>query len=114
MTEQAKPPSVREALREASSDIHNAIEALLHVPFHDGRDKAIDLLAVRRDKISAALSAPDDSAASGWNEALERAAMLHESVNPASDEERVHRIPGAGAMGAVIEYRDKIRGLKIT
>ncbi len=43
--------------------------------------------------------------------ALESAAQLHESVNPASDEERLHGSPGAGAMGAVIEYRDKIRAL---
>jgi hypothetical protein len=34
---------------------------------------------------------------------------LHESVSPASDEERLHGSPGAGAMGAVIEYRDAIR-----
>lgn len=39
----------------------------------------------------------------------ERCAMLHESVNPASDDERLHPWPGAGAMGAVIEYRDLIR-----
>lgn len=39
----------------------------------------------------------------------ERCAMLHESVNPASDDERLHHDPGAGAMGAVLEYRDLIR-----
>lgn len=39
----------------------------------------------------------------------ERFAGLHESVNPASDEERANNVPGAGAMGAVIEYRDLIR-----
>ena len=39
----------------------------------------------------------------------ERCARLHESVNPASDEERAHGDPGAGAMGAVVEYRDLIR-----
>lgn len=39
----------------------------------------------------------------------ERCAMLHEIVNPASDDERLHHTPGAGAMGAVIEYRDLIR-----
>jgi hypothetical protein len=39
----------------------------------------------------------------------ERCARLHESVNPASDEERLHNVPGAGAMGAIIEYRDLIR-----
>lgn len=44
--------------------------------------------------------------------ALDDAAALHESVNPASDDERGHGVPGAGAMGAVIEYRDKIRALK--
>jgi hypothetical protein len=42
-------------------------------------------------------------------EERERCASLHESVNPASDEERSHGDPGAGAMGAVIEYRDLIR-----
>lgn len=42
-------------------------------------------------------------------------AYLHESVNPASDAERLDKSPGAGAMGAVIEYRELIRarfGLK--
>jgi hypothetical protein len=45
----------------------------------------------------------------GFNAATERAASLHEQVNPASDDERHHKVPGAGAMGAVIEYRDAIR-----
>lgn len=45
-------------------------------------------------------------------DALEQAAMLHEQVDCASDAERLAGIPGAGAMGAVIEYRDKIRELK--
>lgn len=39
----------------------------------------------------------------------ERCASLHESVNSASDQERFDGHPGAGAMGAVIEYRDLIR-----
>lgn len=39
----------------------------------------------------------------------ERCAMLHESINVASDGERLAGHPGAGAMGAVIEYRDLIR-----
>lgn len=39
----------------------------------------------------------------------ERCAQLHEQVNPASDDERFHHAPGAGAMGAVIQYRDLIR-----
>jgi hypothetical protein len=39
----------------------------------------------------------------------ERCAQLHEQVNPASDDERLHHVPGAGAMGAVIQYRDLIR-----
>jgi hypothetical protein len=47
-------------------------------------------------------------------QALEEAAYLHESVNPASDAERHHNDPGAGAMGAVIEYRDAIRALITT
>lgn len=41
----------------------------------------------------------------------DRAASLHESINPASDEERSKNVPGCGAMGAVIEYRDAIRKL---
>jgi hypothetical protein len=45
----------------------------------------------------------------GFDAATERAASLHESVNPASDDERHDHIPGAGAMGAVIQYRDLIR-----
>jgi hypothetical protein len=48
----------------------------------------------------------------GWNTAVERAASLHEMIDPASDDERTHKVPGAGATGAVINYRDEIRGLK--
>lgn len=47
----------------------------------------------------------------GFNAAIERAGSLHENINPASDEERLNHAPGAGAMGAVIEYRDSIRSL---
>lgn len=46
---------------------------------------------------------------SGWCAAREWSAALHEQVNPASDQERHNGDPGAGAMGAVIEYRDAIR-----
>lgn len=40
----------------------------------------------------------------------ERCASLFESVNPASDDERLHNAWGAGAMGAVLEFRDLIWG----
>jgi hypothetical protein len=46
-----------------------------------------------------------------YTAATERAAALHESVDPASDDERLNKVPGAGAMGAVIQYRDLIRAL---
>lgn len=45
----------------------------------------------------------------GFRDATTRAGDLHEQVDSASDAERLENIPGAGAMGAVIEYRDKIR-----
>lgn len=45
----------------------------------------------------------------GFDAATKRAGDLHESINPASDQERHDGAPGAGAMGAVIEYRDAIR-----
>ena len=45
----------------------------------------------------------------GFRAATEWAANLHEQVNSASNAERLNGTPGAGAMGAVIEYRDKIR-----
>ena len=45
----------------------------------------------------------------GFRAATERAASLHEQVDSASDAERLRGIPGAGAMGSVIEYRDRIR-----
>ena len=47
----------------------------------------------------------------GFSAATRRAGDLHESVNAASDQERHDGHPGAGAMGAVIEYRDAIRNL---
>jgi hypothetical protein len=40
----------------------------------------------------------------------ERCAGLHEQVDPASDDERLRHVPGAGAM-AVIQYRDLIRSV---
>lgn len=48
----------------------------------------------------------------GFNAATERAASLHEQVNPASDDERNNSVPGAGGMGAVIQYRDLIRATR--
>lgn len=45
----------------------------------------------------------------GYRDATARAADLHEQIDSASDAERLDRVRGAGAMGAVIEYRDKIR-----
>ena len=45
----------------------------------------------------------------GFQIATEKAAQLHESINPSSDDERHNKTHGAGAMGAVIEYRDQIR-----
>lgn len=48
----------------------------------------------------------------GFYVAADLAASLSESVDNASDAERVNGSPGAGAMGAVIEYRDKIRKLR--
>jgi hypothetical protein len=39
----------------------------------------------------------------------EECARLFEQVNPASDDERFHHVPGAGAMGAVLQFRDLIR-----
>jgi hypothetical protein len=46
------------------------------------------------------------------NTTLDEAAALWESINPASDDERIKGDPGAGAMGAIIEYRDQIKALK--
>lgn len=61
-----------------------------------------------RQAIAAALRSADKTGAERVKEA---AGMLHENINPASDNERLHGDPGAGAMGAVIEYRDAIRAL---
>ena len=44
-----------------------------------------------------------------FKKGMEHAANLYEQVNPASDEERLRGDPGAGAMGAVLEFRDLIR-----
>lgn len=46
---------------------------------------------------------------SAKHEERQQCAYLFESVNPASDDERHNKVPGAGAMGAVIEFRDLIR-----
>jgi hypothetical protein len=44
----------------------------------------------------------------GFRAATVRAVDLHEQVDTASNAERLNNLPGAGAMGAIIEYRDKI------
>lgn len=46
------------------------------------------------------------------DDALEEAARLHENIYPACEHERQKGDLGAGAMGAVIAYRDAIRALK--
>jgi len=74
----------------------------------DTLDRLIDALLEHRNYVFGARAA--DQVAR--NAALEEAAQFHESVNPASDAERQAGAPGSGAMGAVIEYRDGIRGLK--
>lgn len=45
----------------------------------------------------------------GFKDATQRAGDLHEQTDSASDVERLRNLPGAGAMGAIIQYRDKIR-----
>jgi hypothetical protein len=45
----------------------------------------------------------------GFQAATIRAAELHEQIDSASDAERIDNLPGAGAMGAIVEYRDRIR-----
>ena len=39
----------------------------------------------------------------------EKAAQIHENINVACSHEEATHAPGAGAMGAVIKYRDEIR-----
>ncbi len=56
--------------------------------------------------VTFALQQADENAR---EEERERCAMLHESVDVACDHERQSKSPGAGAMGAVIAYRDLIR-----
>lgn len=46
--------------------------------------------------------------AEGAREERDACRSLFESIDPASDEERLSKSPGAGAMGAVLEYRDAI------
>lgn len=62
--------------------------------------------AIHPDRVDGSLWA---AFLAGFLAATERASMLHESVNPASDAERLNGAPGAGAMGAVVQYRDMIR-----
>jgi hypothetical protein len=45
----------------------------------------------------------------GYQDATKRAGNLHEQIDNTSDAERLEGAPGAGAMGAVISYRDEIR-----
>ena len=52
--------------------------------------------------------------AKAWAEKVkEKCADLHPNIDPASDAERLRGAPGAGAMGAVIDYRDAIRALDV-
>lgn len=44
--------------------------------------------------------------------ALEYAALCHEDIDTACSHERENGDPGAGAIGAVVAYRDRIRALK--
>lgn len=49
--------------------------------------------------------------AEGFKEGVERAVSLHENVDPACAHEIQRGDPGAGAIGAVVRYREAIRSL---
>lgn len=74
--------------------------------------RARDEIAALRAVLDIEKRLPDKIAVAVRNAALEEAARLHENIDPACDHERVRDAPGAGAMGAVIRYRDAIRALK--
>ena len=48
----------------------------------------------------------------GYELAREQAEKVAGSVNNSSGYERTHNLPGGDAMGAVIEYRDRIRAMQ--
>ncbi|WP_329684256.1 hypothetical protein [Longimicrobium sp.] len=64
-------------------------------------------LVIARQIESALRSAREEGRRAG----LREAADLHESMDVACDHERLTGDPGAGAMAAVIQYRDAIRAL---
>lgn len=71
-----------------------------------------DALGVSTDYLFA--GGEDTAFESGARFMREQAAALFESVNAASDDERIAGDPGAGAMGAVLEYRNAIRHLPLS
>jgi len=86
--------------RVPSKEAEALFEAIYKIIFGDtnrpwSRDTALAA-------IDAALEAAKDREA-------EACAVLHESVDGTCDHERNSNLPGAGAFGAVIEYRDIIR-----
>lgn len=70
-----------------------------------------DTIAGLVDAVQRILDAADRR---GFERARKMAAQLHENINPASDQERLWGDPGAGAMGAVLEYRDAILAIPYT
>lgn len=64
----------------------------------------------RQQRIHAAIAAARAEGERAGREAeREACAVLHESIDPACDHERTAGHPGAGAMRAIILYRDAIR-----
>ena len=92
---------LRVALGDAALQCKYAAHFLGEAPAHDPKDRQ----AATADTETAAREHDDEVRA----QAFEEAADLHPNINPASDEERLRGSPGAGAMGAVIEYRDALR-----
>ena len=66
------------------------------------------LLTGLSNMISAALRAVEQR---GIRKGLLRAADHHNSISAACDHERSNGDAGAGAMGAILEYRDLLRSL---
>ena len=92
-----------------SDDIVAELDRWLYLEKRELVQRARDEIVELREQIAGLAQSVVLTHAAARAEQRERDARMHEQISPASDEERIRGIPGAGAMGAIIEYRDAIR-----
>lgn len=94
---------------ERVNGLYEIAKALVNTQSDQIQELQGELAEEREQRRNGVLIAAGKGLREGIRQGMERAANMHAYVKPACEHEREAGAPGAGAIGAVIEYRDLIR-----